>query len=154
MGGKICTVIWHVDDLKISHVNPTVVTEVLKNLEKVYGKLSVTRGKIHNYLGMVLDFSDPAKVKIKMTDYVKKVVQEAEPKHKGNAVTPANNNLFVVNKNSPLISKANSQYFHTMTAKLLFLSKRGIPDILKAVAFLTTRVKAPTEEDYEKRGLL
>ena len=45
-----------------------------------------------------------------------------------------------------------SQFFHTFTAKLLFLAKRARPDILTAIAFLTTRVKSPTEEDMEKLG--
>jgi hypothetical protein len=33
---------------------------------------------------------------------------------------------------------------------LLFLSKRARPDIQTAVAFLTTRVKSPDEDDYKK----
>ena len=37
-----------------------------------------------------------------------------------------------------------------MTAKLLFIAKRGRPDILGAVSFLTTRVKCPDEDDYKK----
>jgi len=32
VNGKQCTVIWHVDDLKISHVDSKVVNEVIKNL--------------------------------------------------------------------------------------------------------------------------
>ena len=37
-----------------------------------------------------------------------------------------------------------------LTAKLLFLSKRVCPDVLTAVAFLTTRVKPPTKSDDAK----
>ena len=40
--------------------------------------------------------------------------------------------------------------FHTNTAKLLFLSKRARPDIQPAVAYLTTRVISPDEDDYKK----
>jgi hypothetical protein len=35
-------------------------------------------------------------------------------------------------------------------AKLLFLCKRGCPDIQTAIAFLCTRVQQPTEDDYNK----
>jgi hypothetical protein len=42
--------------------------------------------------------------------------------------------------------------FHHHTAKLLFLSKRARPDIQTAVAFLTTRVRSPDEDDYKKLG--
>lgn len=35
-------------------------------------------------------------------------------------------------------------------AKVLFIAKRGRPDILLAASFLTTRVKAPTGDDWKK----
>ena len=34
MNGKICTIIWHVDDLKISDVDLSVVTEIITALSK------------------------------------------------------------------------------------------------------------------------
>jgi hypothetical protein len=40
--------------------------------------------------------------------------------------------------------------FHTNTAKLLFLSKWARPDIQPAVAYLTTQVISPDEDDYKK----
>jgi hypothetical protein len=36
----------------------------------------------------------------------------------------------------------------------LYLAKRGRPDIMPCIAFLTTRVKNPTEEDWSKLILL
>eukprot|EP00957_Ditylum_brightwellii_P196841 14997558-Ditylum_brightwellii.AAC.1 len=43
-----------------------------------------------------------------------------------------------------------ARWFHTNTAKLLFLCKRARQDIQTAVAFLTTRVKQPDEDDWKK----
>ncbi len=40
--------------------------------------------------------------------------------------------------------------FHSMVAKLLFLAKRGRPDVLLAVSFLTMWVKLPDEDDWKK----
>ena len=114
--------------------------------------MKISRGKKHAYLGMNLDYSENGKVKIKMNDYVKKILQDADDRHGGAAVTPGNQNLFNIDINSPLINKMDSQSFHTSTAKLLFLAKRARPDILTAVAFLTTRVKGPTKEDFDKLG--
>ena len=51
------TICWHVDDLKVSHVDHRQVTKMIKWIERCYGKMQVSRGKIHNYLGMVLDYS-------------------------------------------------------------------------------------------------
>ena len=52
------TVIWHVDDLKVSHKDLVQVKKFGDWLEETYGK-KVARhsGKIHDYLGMVLDYS-------------------------------------------------------------------------------------------------
>jgi hypothetical protein len=47
-----------VDDLKVSHVDGEVNDSVLMSLNKRYGKetpLTVTRGDLHDYLGMTLD---------------------------------------------------------------------------------------------------
>eukprot|EP00957_Ditylum_brightwellii_P012012 906247-Ditylum_brightwellii.AAC.1 len=54
--GKQMTVCWHVDNLKISCMDPKEVTRMLRWLKKKYGKLRTTRGKVHEYLGMDLDF--------------------------------------------------------------------------------------------------
>merc|ERR1740139_1190611 len=35
--GKQCTNVWHVDDLKISHVNESVVTSIIDALDYKYG---------------------------------------------------------------------------------------------------------------------
>ena len=72
--------IWHVDDLKISHVDAAVNTEVIELINKEFGKeapLTINRGKIHDYLGMTLDFTEEGKVKIKMLDYVANMLAEA-----------------------------------------------------------------------------
>ena len=59
MNGKQIIVVWHVDDLKISHVQTKVVDEFIEMTEEDFGKeepLSQSRGKVHEYLGMTLDF--------------------------------------------------------------------------------------------------
>jgi len=48
------------------------------------------------------------------------------------------------------VDKNRKTLFHHITAKLLFLAKRARPDILTTVAFLTTRVKDPDEDDWNK----
>ena len=57
INGNQMTVCWHVDDLKVSHVDPGEVTKFGQWLSTTYG-IAVTehRGKVHDYLGMILDF--------------------------------------------------------------------------------------------------
>ena len=57
--GKQCTIIWHVDDLKISHTNKDVVENILKKLNDKFGQespLTTCRGKVLEYLGMKIDY--------------------------------------------------------------------------------------------------
>jgi hypothetical protein len=58
-----------VDDLKISHVDPDVVTSVIGKLTEAFGKeapLTVDRGRSHENLGMNLDLNEEDKVIIRM----------------------------------------------------------------------------------------
>lgn len=152
--GKQCTILWHVDDLKISHVDKAVNEEILRRLNLRYGKeapLTVTRGKVHDYLGMTIDYSVEGKVMIKMLDYVLEILDEAPVDMNGEAVTPAAEHLFTLNEVDPeKLDEPGSELYHRLVAKLLFLSKRSRPDIQTAVAFLTTRVRGPDTDDYKK----
>ena len=70
---KQCTLVWHVDNMKILHMDPAVVTDIINKLQAKYGKigeLTNTRGKVHDYLRMILDFQ--------MFKYLKKVLDKAE----------------------------------------------------------------------------
>jgi len=50
--GHQMTVTWHVNDLKVSHKDPFEITKFATYLSSIYGKkLSVKRGKVHDYLG-------------------------------------------------------------------------------------------------------
>ena len=153
--GKQHTITWHVDDLKSSHVDPKVNDEFIKWVNDKCGALSevkVTRGDKHVCLGVTLDYSVKGCVKIDMVDYVQRDMLDA---FKGNigsrkVTTPANENLFKINRKSPLLSKEKHMEFHTMAAKGLFLTKRARPDIAPVIAFLCARVQSPSEEDWEK----
>ena len=73
VNGNQCTILWHVNDIKVSHKDATVVTTVLEQINAVYGKespLKVIRGEIHDYLGMKIDFNIPGKVQFTMIDYI------------------------------------------------------------------------------------
>jgi hypothetical protein len=50
--GKQCTIAWYVDDMKISHVDPNVVTKEIQEIENKFGKMTVAQGTSHTFLGM------------------------------------------------------------------------------------------------------
>jgi hypothetical protein len=155
VSGKQCTIVWHVDDLKISHEDKSVVESVVALLQKKYGSddapVTVTYGKVHDYLGMTLDYSRDGKVTINMAQYVTEFLRNVpDGMGKGTSVTPAAGHLYEVRSDAEPLDKLMSEQFHTLTAKLLFLSKRARPDLQQAVGFLTTRVKSPDTDDWKK----
>ena len=45
---------WYVDDVKVSHVEESVVRDVLSSIESRYNKMDHTIGPAHTYLGASL----------------------------------------------------------------------------------------------------
>jgi hypothetical protein len=99
---------------------------------------------------MTLDYTKKGKVKIKMIDYVEKMLADLSEEMDGEAPTPAANHLFTVDEDSPTVDEKKGQFFHTYVAKTLFLCKRARPDLQTAVSFMCKRVKDCNEDDYKK----
>ena len=150
-GGQM-TLTFHVDDIKISHRDPAQVDDLIDWFKSIYGSnVRVSRGRTHDYLGMMLSYSD-GKVRISMADYVKKVIAGFPEDIHGVASTPAGENLFQVREEDKriLLEEERAQSFHSTVAQLLFVTLRCRRDIQTAVSFLTTRVKEPDEDDWSK----
>ncbi|KAG7345606.1 reverse transcriptase RNA-dependent DNA polymerase [Nitzschia inconspicua] len=147
---------WYVDDLKLSHVDPEVVEEIFAKLQEEFGKeapLSVTRGEVHNYLGMRINFSVDGKVQFTMPTLVEEIVAQLPPSMAtGPSTTPPANHLFEVNSKAAKLPMQDSDLLHRLTTQLLYLCKSARPDLQTAVAFLTTRVASPDTEEMKKLG--
>ena len=87
-----------------------------------------------------------------MRDYAKIMIEEfLQECLKGiNTQTPWDTNLFKIRENQILLNKSMKEQFHHSTYQALFLCKRRCPNIMTRVAFLTTRVTEPTQEDWKK----
>eukprot|EP00804_Cyclotella_cryptica_P002560 CCRYP_010401-RA/>CCRYP_010401-RA protein AED:0.15 eAED:0.13 QI:0/0/0/0.5/1/1/8/0/1350 len=152
------TLTWHVDDLKASHRDSFELTKFILYLAKIYGnQITVNRGVHHDYLlGMDLDYSLPGKVRVSMIKYVDKVLDDFPEAITKRSSTPAADHLFQirdpdkVERQGKRLSEEQARHFHHTVAQLLFLSGRARRDIQTAVAFLTTRVKQPDEDDWGK----
>ncbi len=80
--GKQMTICFHVDNCKISHLDPKVVNYTIAWLcdeyESVFtdgsGMMKVARGKVNKYLGMTLDFATSKTVKVTMLEYVDEII--------------------------------------------------------------------------------
>jgi hypothetical protein len=148
--GSQCTIAWYVDDNKISHVKSSVVTTVIAQIEEKFGKMTVTRGNHHVFLGMDIRFTGDGNVRIGMKEYVKEAISEFGDDVSRPAATPARKNIFEINNDAVLLSASQSEIYHKVVAKLLYVSHRGRPDIQLAVAFMCTRVSCSTMQDWLK----
>ena len=113
------TVTWHVDYLKISNKDSREVTKFIKRFGNIYGdRMTVHRGKVHDYLGIDLDFSSPKVLKIGMIKYIKKIQKDFPEKNKSSAATPAAEHLFDVKEDNKdkLLPAEQAQAFHHTTA--------------------------------------
>jgi hypothetical protein len=136
--GKQCTIVWYVDGTKISHVDNKVVSYVINKIEERFGEMTVTQGKEHLFLGMNIDFHKDGTATIKMKDYMKEAIADFGESITREAMTPAKKTLFEIDESSGALTEANRETFHSVVAKLLYMSKRGRLDIQLPIAFLCT----------------
>ena len=148
--GTQCTVCWYVDDLKISHVSEEVVESVISMIEARYGKMSVTRGKKHTYLGMDIEFTGNGEVTILMKGYLEEAITAFPEDCSTIKSTPGAPHLFKTNDKTEKLPEERRELLHSITAKLLYVSKRARPDIQVPISFLTTRVNTADLDDWKK----
>jgi hypothetical protein len=159
--GKQMTICFHVDDCKLSHRTPKVMDQMIGWLRQEYesifedgsGQMTVSRGKVHKYLGMTLDYTIRGQVKITMIDYVDEILtafDKADPEGSGTKTSAASENLFRIDEDCEKLQPNKAVAFHNLVAKTLYATKRARPDTCTAIAFLTTRVRAPDKDDWTK----
>ena len=149
INGKQCTIVFYVDDNKISHEDPEVVTSVLKQISGHFGELKVSRGKKHDYLGMDIEVKDN-KVYIGMKGQIDEVLSWGAKQNGRLPATPSTTNLITISNKSTQLKKDDADLFHSIVQKLMHICKRARPDLEPALSYLSTRVSCPLISDQEK----
>ena len=75
VSNKQMEVVWHVDDLKVSHINRFEITKFAGYGSIIYGKLTVHSKKVYDYLGIYIDYSEQGTVNLFVIKYLDIVVQ-------------------------------------------------------------------------------
>ena len=149
--GSQCTIVWYVDDNKISHKDSTVVTDLVQCIEAKFGHMTKTQGDEHEFLGMKLQFDCRNKsVKVFMQSYINEAIQQSQLDIRWAAATPTTKTLFDIDHNAAKLSPAEFERFQSVVCKLLYVALRGCPDILLSVVFLASRVSKATFKDQTK----
>ena len=99
-----------------------------------------------SYLGMNLKLKSDGSIEVDMINYIEEILKEFEGLH--SYTHPADDKLFVLDDNG--LPCLDPKSFHRIVAKLMFLCKRGRPDVALPVHYLCTRVKSPTSQDEQK----
>ena len=132
--GQQMTIFYHVEDCKLSHRRSKVTDRMIKWLRQEYksifeygsGKMEVSRGKVHKYLGMTLDYTVRGQVKITMIDFLDKFLTyfgKTEPKGGGKKTSAAPENLFNVDKYFKKLPQSKTVQFQKLVAKTLYGTK-------------------------------
>jgi hypothetical protein len=137
-----------VDDLLITSESDQLHEELEAHLRKTYGAITVKEGLAIDYVGMTFDFSHQGKVRVTMSHCVQDILSGCGVQ--GTATTPAGEQLFETRDTAQKATEEERKWFHTHTAKMLYLAKRVRPECLTAVSFLSTRVSQCDADDLKK----
>ena len=87
-----------------------------------------------------------------MFKYLNNAIEDFPEIIRRRAATPAHDKLFEIrdDEEAKKLNEEQALAFHHTVAQLLFMATRARQDIQTAVAFLTTRVKSPDEDDWGK----
>ena len=101
---------------------------------------------------MYHDLSVDEEARLKMTDYLKKIVSDFPEKIQGRVETPAAEHLLTVrgNGNKKLLDEDGATEFNHSVAQFLLVTPSVKKYIQTAVAFLTTRMGIPDKDDWRK----
>ena len=83
--------------------------------------MTITRGKVHKYLGRTIDYSLHGKLIFSMINYIGKMLDNIPEYTKTESDTPAANHLFDISEDTTKLSQADADLFHHFVAQLLYL---------------------------------
>jgi hypothetical protein len=93
---------WYIDDTKISHIDPAVVTSIIERLEVRFDKMTMTRGTEHVFLGMnIRCTAGEGTAVITVKEYLAEAITDSGMDITRETATPAQKDLFNVDEESP-----------------------------------------------------
>ena len=136
MNEQVFILLIYVDDILLL-MDKIEAERVRQAFVQEFQWITMEFGSVQSYLGMQLILMKDNSAIIDMTHFVDKLLLTC-----GEQLTeyacPATKNLFFVDEKAEKLSEVERKRFHTMTAKLLYLTKRARPDIMTPVGFLCT----------------
>ena len=121
-GGQ-CTIVFYVDDNKIGHEDPAVVNDIINELNKYFGKLTLTRSNKFSLLGMDIEIKNK-RVYLSMKGQLLESIDMYGSMEDNEPVWSVSKSLYEISDTNEPLSTKDVERFHSMVAKLLFICKR------------------------------
>jgi hypothetical protein len=94
----------HMDDCFISYVVPEILESIVQWFAEEFEDLNVTRGSVHQFTGMTLDYTQPDKlIVVTMKNQIDNLLEKTGTT--GTAVNPAEADLFIIHATSPSLDR-------------------------------------------------
>jgi len=145
INGNQVTIVIYVDDLAISCADKREVHNARDMIQKEFIDVKIKESNEMTYLGMNIKITKMG-IEISMVSFIQEILKEFDGLYQ--YAHPADEKLFVIDEDAQEAS--DKKGFHRVVAKLLYLNKRGRPDIALPVHYLCTRVKNPSTDDEGK----
>jgi len=141
---------FHVDDLLMICKSMKMIDNFVEYLLKCFTNVTVHKGVQQTYLGMLITMEEDGVVSVSMEGYINNVIDEYNVSIDLGVKDPQQDNIFVIDENSPLLDEVRRRKYHKVVYMLVYVGKRVRFDIQMAVSFLAGRVLKATEEDEQK----
>jgi hypothetical protein len=118
-----------VDDNKVSHEDPQVVTQILEIMKSYFGKLTFTRGKSQQFLGVDFKIRDDKKIELSAKEHILsaiKMVEDPGESIDATATTPAARHLFDVHEDCPKLMGKYADVFTQLLQRTYIQPKEYI----------------------------
>jgi hypothetical protein len=142
------TICLHVDDMLHTYNLKTFGKELNEFLIKMYSDITLQTGNSISYVGMqiVRDRKNRA-ITLNQIGYIESFLKKFNVH--GTAKTPSTDALTKTTNDDANNIPADVDVFLSCVMTLMYLALRTRPDILFSVAYLSTKVKNPNQNDYK-----
>lgn len=138
-----CWIVIYVDDIKIFADSKNTRQEIILQLEKVFGQITIQSGPEFSFLGLQITYRN-GETLINQTAYSDKITSSIVVSQQGPS-TPHRHDFKPI---SPNCEQAGYSNYKSDVMKLMFLATRTRPDIIYNAAILATKTN-PTTLDID-----
>ena len=148
------TAVLYVDDLLLSGATKQSMDMVIDMIKENFGNVHTSNYDEFDYLGVHVKMNNETKsAELSCDDYVRRIISHdlfANDKNMKMYKTPASSNLFEINQDSDPLSVELKEKFHSIVAKILWISLRVRLDVLMPIAYMASKVHQPTNHELAK----